>query len=102
MERIRNKLLEIDPAMSFGFGKGQVQLSTGKPFNWLTELLGPGTHDAYDKVFITLTFERAEKAKKFYEKAKAAGLVCSPHYRIKKRGLDWVRTKTFREVTVRV
>jgi hypothetical protein len=87
--------------LKFGYGKNDVFLSGGAPFEFMTELLSPGYHRLLDESVATLTFPDYRKARKFHDVAKAKGLRVSPHRHIKKSGINYVRTKHYRDVLVR-
>lgn len=87
--------------LKIGYGRNDVMISGGSPFEFVRELLAPGIHTELDKKVDTLTFPDYRKAKRFFDLAKAKGLFVYPHRNIKKRGIDYVRTKHYRNVLVR-
>ena len=73
----------------------------GQPFELLGQLLRSKEHNDYlDKISYRVEFYKAYQAAKFLKIAEKAGLKARPYHKIKKSGLNWVRTKTFTTVIV--
>lgn len=91
-ERARSIIQTIMPGVS-------CSVSLGRPMELFSSLLnGSENEEKLKDYIVTITFNDARVAERFYNEAKGKGYKVDPYRTIVKRGLNWVRSKTFKAV----
>lgn len=94
--RVRSLVLEVFPDADVN---RQIYLSSGTSNMFAYMLAGREGREVLDTI-VEIDFPRSSQASKFLRIMQEKGFDAKARYSIKKRGLDWKRTKTFRKVTV--